>query len=295
MFKKILLPLDGSANAERALPWVKGYAALSKTPVVLVQVLPRIYPIKGMPFGAAAGESRRYLEGVERDVSALGIPVEIALPSDPVAQAIVDTAVGAKCNLIVMTTRGASKVVRWLLGGVTEQVMRLSPMPVLVIRSQTPPPGSPRPGRILAPVDGTPFSKEALAWAERLADFHQAPVEMLHVRQETRRRPPAGRPSVEEIGRSAARLSRELRNRGIPASFRLEEGDPAQEILKACRPTDLVVMSSHGRAGFKHWVLGSVAEKVIHGSPAPVFICKKRAPGKTVPERGRPSRISRKS
>src|SRR5579883_1992417 len=127
LFEKILVPLDGSGNAERALPWVRVYAANLRTSVILLQALSKVYPLEGMPFGAGQNEAKAYLEEIRKTLLAEGILAKVRLPQSSAPDSIVRTAVREGCGLIVMTTRGASRVVRWLVGGVTEQVLRMSP------------------------------------------------------------------------------------------------------------------------------------------------------------------------
>src|SRR6516162_681957 len=115
LFEKILVPLDGSENAERALPWVRSYASGSRASVVLVQALSKIYPLEGMPFGAGEGEAGSYLEDVRRRLLADGILGKVQLPQSTASESIVKIAVRERCGLIVMTTRGASRVMRWLI------------------------------------------------------------------------------------------------------------------------------------------------------------------------------------
>jgi nucleotide-binding universal stress UspA family protein len=277
MFRKILVPLDGSENAERGLPWVRRYAAPSNTPVVLVRVLSKVYPLEGMPFGALAKEASDYLQGVQKRLLAEGIPTKIHLPQNAAAESIVKAADQENCGLIVMTTRGASKVVRWLIGGVTEQVLRTSPIPVLVIRSQASPPTEANPRRILVPQDGSARARRALGWAERLALFHDVPMEILHV-QPQHSHPFRKAPSPRaQVSRKLAHWCSLLRRRGVAATYLLTQGDPASEILRNTSPTDLLVMTTHGYGGLKHLILGSVAEKVIHGTEAPIFFFKRRS------------------
>jgi nucleotide-binding universal stress UspA family protein len=274
VFRRLLVPLDGSANAERALPWVKRYAAPFATPVVLLRALSKIYPMEGMPFGAHEKSAREYLEGVQKNLAADGVPATIQLQEGSPAESIVFSAVQEQCSLIVMTTRGASKVARWLIGGVTEQVMRLSPIPVLVIRRRSLGAAGSDPKRILVPLDGSMRANRCLPWAERLALFHEIPLEILYVEPEGGHRFKRTRPSRHEISEMLAHWCRLLRRRKVAATYRLSQGDPAQEILNDSSRTDLLVMTTIGRGGLKRWVLGSVAEKVIHGSEAPIFIFK---------------------
>jgi nucleotide-binding universal stress UspA family protein len=270
MFKKILLPLDGSAAAEQALFWAIQYARPSKAQVVLVRILPTEYPLKGLPFRAGSADARSYLQGIERELNYSGIPARILLRGEPVPRAIVETACREECDLIVMTSRGASKVVRWLIGGVTQQVMRLSPIPVLVVRSLVAPAIHERPRRILVPQDGSAHARKILPRARGLARFHRASLILLHVAA-------AGRGS--NVARGLRRLQARLRNQGLRAKVLVAEGDPAEEILNACLPGDLLAMTTHGRGGIKRLLLGSVAEKVIHQSTVPVLVYKTRTKG----------------
>jgi len=274
VFRKILVPLDGSENAERSLAWVRTYAAHSDTTVVLVRALTKVYPLEGLPFGAQEDEAAKYLEGVQKLLLADQIITKIHLPQNTASESIVQIAMREKCALIVMTTRGASKVIRWLIGGVTQQVIRISPIPVLVIRSQAPRNTGPNPRRILVPQDGSARAKRALPWAERLALFHEVPMEILHVEPRHHRPFREGPAPRGQISPKLAHWCSLLRRRGIAATYRLSQGDPASEILKSACPSDLLVMSTHGYGGLKHLVLGSVAEKVIYGTEAPIFISK---------------------
>jgi nucleotide-binding universal stress UspA family protein len=267
MFKKILLPLDGSKAAEQALFWVKQYAAADKAQVVLLQVLHAEYPLEGKPFRAGSAEARDYLQRIERELNYAGISAKILLRNEPVARAIVETARRESCDLIIMTSRGASKVVRWLIGGVTQQVMRLSPLPLLIVRSGTTAQRHERPKRVLVPQDGSSRARAILPWAASLARFHRARLLFLHVC--------ASKEPVADVARLLARQRALSERKGIRSDIRFEQGDPAEGILEACRPGDLLALTTHGRGGMKRLLLGSVAEKVVYQAPVPVAIYKK--------------------
>jgi|SRR6185295_12506609 len=281
MFKKILLPLDGSKTAEQALFWAKQYAGPDKAQVVLLQVLHAEYPLAGRPFRAGSPEAQQYLQGIERELNYAGIPTKILLRNEPVSRTIVETARRESCDLIVMTSRGASKVVRWLIGGVTQQVMRLSSIPVFIVRSSIAPAVHQKPRRILVPQDGSPLARTILPWAQGVARFHRASLVLLHIRPG-----PAGRRAVKPMDGVVRELSRRatgLRAQGLRASAVLGQGDAAEEILKACGPGDLIVMTTHGYGGLKRLILGSVAEKVIHQAAVPVLVYKKPSKMRRLP------------
>lgn len=275
MFRKVLLPLDGSTAAEQAIFWAKQYARPSKAQVVLLQVLHTEYPLKGLPFRAGSEEARLYLQGIERELNFSGVPCKIVLRGEPISRSIVETACNERCDLIVMTSRGASKVVRWLIGGIAQQVMRLSPIPVLIVRGPIAESVHERPKRILLPQDGSPLARTILPWAGRLALLHRASLALLHVREHEESRGTAG-PGLSSV-------SAHLRKKGLRVTVQLEHGDPAEQILKACRQGDLLAMTTHGRGGLKRLLLGSVAEKVVQLAPVPVMVYKKYSKSRRLP------------
>ncbi len=276
MFKRLLVPLDGSENAERALPWVREYARDRKATVVLVRV---VTPEEGAT-GEAVREARHYLEQVGLDLAAAGIVAKPVVRAGKAAPVLAETARVEKCDLVIMPTRGGSKVLRWLVGGVTEQVMRLVSIPVLVLRSQVPLARQGKIGRILVPLDGSRAAEGLLAWSEHLARFHRAPIVMLHTLPEETNR--GEEDAFDSLRERATFYSDRMKKRGLRAAFKVRTGDAAEQILRAARPTDLIAMTTHGRGGFKRWVFGSVAEKVIHEARVPVLIFKGHAPARVL-------------
>jgi len=249
---------------------------------VLLQVLHAEYPLEGRPFRAGGPEARKYLQGIERELNFAGIPVKILLRNEPVSRAIVDTARRESCDLIIMTSRGASKVIRWLIGGVTQQVMRLSSIPVLIVRSSIAPRVHERPRRILVPQDGSRLARTILPLAREFARFHRAGLALLHVRPRSHSR--RSGLSAQKAAKVLQRRATALRVGGVRVDALMEEGDAAEEILNACGPGDVLVMTTHGYGGLKRLVLGSVAEKVVHQATVPVLVYKEPARYRRLPQ-----------
>jgi nucleotide-binding universal stress UspA family protein len=268
MFKKILVPMDGSENAERALPWVKRYAAASHAMAILVRVLQEPHPHEVV-------DARDYLQRMERELNYAGVPAKTRVLKGGAAFEIARAAAEEKADLVLMTTRGRSRIGRWRVGGTTAQVMRLSPAPVLVVRSRTPLRKQGHVQRVVVPLDGSATAESVLPWAERLAREHKARLILLHVRA-TKGAAEARR--LEVLRSRSGLYTLGLRKRGVSATVRVEDGDPASEILAAAGPRDLVAMTTHGFGGYKRWVFGSVAEKVCAEASVPVFVYKGAAP-----------------
>lgn len=146
--------------------------------------------------------------------------------------------------------------------------------------------------RILIPVDYSQHSRAALDYAARLAARSGAELTIVHVWD----RPSyvtdavlvghgtSQRPLGELIRENAEHDMKEfLQSAPLPVDIQRRElllsGDPASALLKhlETEPYDLVVLGTHGRAGFAHLLLGSVAEKLVRHSPIPVLTIPKRA------------------
>jgi nucleotide-binding universal stress UspA family protein len=164
MYKKILVPLDGSKLAECALPHaeelaegcnteevilvsvterVQGYRAVegSAEPVVLSgggwvgSSQPRGQRLVPEAFGKKEKQAQRYLDRVAKKMAAKGIKVSTDVLLWKPAEAIVGYAKQYGCDLIVMATHGRSGPSRWAYGSVADKVLRSSGIPVLLIRA----------------------------------------------------------------------------------------------------------------------------------------------------------------
>jgi universal stress protein A len=76
-----------------------------------------------------------------------------------------------------------------------------------------------------------------------------------------------------------SRKTRELRSRGIKASYQAVIGEPADTIMKLARrkKSDLIIMSSHGKGGLKRAILGSVTDEVIRKAGKPVLVVRPKS------------------
>jgi nucleotide-binding universal stress UspA family protein len=152
----VLVPLDGSELAEKVLPTVTGLTACLNLEAVLVHVLIRFYfgsPDAFLPvFGAnvpnqqelwaqASADASQYLTEKVEQLRVKGLPRVSSLliedGAEGAAAAIIELARKTSDNLVIMSTHGRSGIGRWLLGSVTERVVRHTSDPVIVIRPQS--------------------------------------------------------------------------------------------------------------------------------------------------------------
>jgi nucleotide-binding universal stress UspA family protein len=141
MFTKILVPLDGSALAEKALPFAADTAKAHGAKLVLLRVIHLIFleePVTEAEQTVIAKEKERagkYLEGVAKELRVEGLGVKADVGEGEIANTVLETAKAEGCDLICMTTHGFSGVERFIWGSIAEKVVRASNIPVLLIRA----------------------------------------------------------------------------------------------------------------------------------------------------------------
>jgi nucleotide-binding universal stress UspA family protein len=190
-----------------------------------------------------------------------------------------------------MTTHGRSGLNRWLLGSVTEKVLRATTNPLLLVRAS---PEGVTQGEatlksIVAPLDGSALAEEVLPTVAKIAQ--KIGCEIFLFRAYTNPYSAfvsGGGPyavNVDELLASVRDEARnyleekmaELRKEGVEEiSYLLQEGVAADEIVAVAShtPDSLTVMCSHGRSGVKRWALGSVTETVVRHSSGPVLVIR---------------------
>lgn len=143
MFKKILVPLDGSDLAKKILPQVVSLAKGMKAQVVLLTVgdVSRLEEIvDAAPSVSTAQIAKSFKMTAEKNLvkaaailKKKGLKVTTVYREGSPAQEIIKYASKAKCNLIAMATHGSGEVA-WVLGSVTEKVISHATVPVLITR-----------------------------------------------------------------------------------------------------------------------------------------------------------------
>jgi nucleotide-binding universal stress UspA family protein len=185
MFKRILVPLDGSVRAERALPVAARIARASGGTVVLVRAvsLPAgLDPVPRLLLTESADEqAAHYLARIAQSSDLAGIEVETMAVFGRSASDILEVARTRNIDLIVLCSHGYTGFTRWRLGSVAEEVAHHAPVPVLVLREGGPVPAglhpdAERPLRALIALDGSPLAEAALAPTAQLIATLAAPM-----------------------------------------------------------------------------------------------------------------------
>jgi universal stress protein A len=136
---------------------------------------------------------------------------------------------------------------------------------------------------ILVPIDFSPASEKALAYAVPLAKLCGAKLTLLHVLEPIATPDFAAFPLAVDNDKAmrASRLQLErvaadLKLRTLAEKFLVRNGRAFNEITSAARTlkTDLIIISTHGRTGLKHVFMGSTAEKVVQHAPCPVLVVR---------------------
>ena len=289
--KKILFPTDYSACAEQAFSQAAYLAERYDAAVHVLHVTEPSAVLKPLGLTEADVAADLHLptpesaqaEAPSSDEEAL-LHVEVPPVEGSVERAILDYAAQQDCDLIVMGTHGRRALDRLFLGSVAGKVVRLAECPVFTVGVEARSPAQGAVQRILVPIDFSEHARLALAYASDLAATYGAHLDLLHVVEETALPIIYGiEPvlvQVSEVQHQARQaLERLVREVGVADgsyNVHVTVGHPASDIVGFAerQGIDLVVIATHGLTGIKRLLLGSVAERVVHRAPCPVFTVK---------------------
>jgi nucleotide-binding universal stress UspA family protein len=207
------------------------------------------------------------------------------------ADVILQYADAEDIDLIVMGTHGRRGLDYLFLGSVAREVVREASCPVYTIRESETAKFPSEIDTILSPVDFSDHSGTAVSIAREAAKLYNAKLQLLHVIEENIHPAfyDAGQEAVWRLKADIAGQSQSVMKRiftespgpDVKTEFKVVSGHIVHEILEYTKNNgiDLIVIATHGLSGLKHFLLGSVAEKVIHRARCPVLTVK--AFGKT--------------
>jgi nucleotide-binding universal stress UspA family protein len=279
MYHSIVVPLDGSPDAARTLPFAARLAATGNGQVVLTRAV--LDPSQLVVTNASAAriaasrqrvavaEARAELADVAEDSRTYGLNVTTRVAELHPSRAILEAVQDVQADLIVMATHSRPAPLRGVLGSVAEEVLRQSPVPLLLVppACQHPWPAN-DPLRVLVALDGSQRAEQVINPAVRLAAALHA--ELLLVRMIDQDDEPADETSQHYL----ERVARTLGERGVSVQIRSSAGRPAEWIheLTAEMPAHAIAMATHGRSGLERLLMGSVTTEVLRRAAVPVLV-----------------------
>jgi nucleotide-binding universal stress UspA family protein len=283
MFDSILVPTDGSDCAQAAVGYAADLATRYDAKVHALCVADSRVLENAPGYDRVKDDLEAAAERTCNDLSVSGVPIEQAVRADVPHKAILRYATEQDIDLIVMGTHGRTGVERFLLGSVTEKVVRLADVPVLTVKATETGTVTYPYTDILVPTDGSTGAEAAVGPAIDVASTYDARIHAYSVIDTIAMgvdvRSTAALDALEESAQSAVEF---VEARATDASVSavetaIEHGSPYRGIRSYVEDhdIDLVVMGTHGRSGIERYLLGSVTEKTVRTSPAPVMTVRR--------------------
>jgi nucleotide-binding universal stress UspA family protein len=302
MLAKIVVPLDGSALGEAALPYAASLARLSGASLTLLHVHRPFVPgdsLEALPqyrfqdivrFDDLANREAQDREAANLEVLAAhlrqshGLMVDSCVLSGAFVETLAGYAHASSADLIVMGTHGYVGPWKTWLESNSDAVVRRSSVPVLLVRAEHTA-RSPLPfpidfRRMLVPVDGSAFSESIVDFAIELGRSLGLLVTLFRVVTPA----DAARRDSSGIRSDPAEYLEQLANRfpvtvSVPETRVVEASEVGQALVEEANRGgyDIIAMATHGRGGMRHMLLGSTADEVVRGTTRPILLL--RPPG----------------
>lgn len=320
MFQRILVPLDGSSRAERALPVAALLARASHGSVVLIRVVntaTEFWPalnmnsdLIGSIIEANLEEAKTYLSQVAASSFFQDIRVEIIVQFGPIASTLLETVPSHAIDLIVLCSHGSTGMMHAIMGSIAERVSQNAPVPVFVLREKGSVPAGPHPDafqalKVLVGLDGSDYSKEAIAPTISLISALAAPAQgAIHLLRVVN--PPehhhfgwhdqSQAETIEQVKQNMRETVESLHDefKGVPAGglkpqitwsvvadsdiahtlIRVAEGGEDAEGSGAFGRCDIIAMSTHGHSDLRRWAIGSTTDRVLKATKLPMLIVR---------------------
>jgi nucleotide-binding universal stress UspA family protein len=296
MYKKIMVPLDGSSASEIALPYAEEIAVKMAADLILVSVSEPAAAGADQLYGAYLKSiEEKVLRGLEQRGAGERPKVTSEVLLGAPATEILTYADENDVSLIVMAGQGRSSSGPWLLGNIAAKVLRAAAKPVLLVKvagDRTAVIQKNLIRKVLLPLDGSKIGEQAIPHAEALIQGLGAQTVLLQALdplKEIKGEGYRGYPVLPEAELRALNDRRRkfaeayldgvvktFKEKGLDTSSVVLRGSPAEEILEyaGANSIDLIAMSTHGRSGIGRWVFGSVTDKVLHAGDTAVLVVR---------------------
>lgn len=282
MYEKIIVPLDGSEQAEFVLPYVEKLAGTFNSSIDLIAVsanhdTTNIHLLQ------------KYLAGIADGITGKGLKTSSTyLPGNP-GEDIINYANKNADALLALASYGGSGVSHWLLGDLTSKLITRTNTPVLLVPEKQHPQNVKEPEflRIVVPLDGSPQGATAMPYARVMAQKTGSKLFLVNVVTSVYKSYGAVKYAsdfekqlAETLHKEAREyfntLTPELEREKIAFKADIISGSPADSILRYAEENnaDLIAISTHGRSGVKRFIMGSVTQQIIHSSDLPILVIR---------------------
>jgi nucleotide-binding universal stress UspA family protein len=295
MFARVIVPIDHSDESKAAVPLAAHLAERRGIPLVLLHVIEMSPEFTAFVHGESQIDALLELETASQQqlneiASAIdGVEVSTVVLRGRPATRIVEYVDDLDDSIIVMSSHGRTGFRRMMLGSATARVVHASGVPVIIVRvgdddTDVEIPESIQ--KVLVPLDGSDFAEHALHAVYDLVRRDDVMVRLVRV-PEIVAYPSTmyGVGSYEAVDAYMSAMQTEaeeyltgmaerLKDRQGEVSWELRDGASSAAILEAAKDfdADLIAMASHGRSGFRRFLLGSVAEQVLQEAHIPVML-----------------------
>lgn len=298
MYKKILVPLDGSRVAEAVLPYVREIAAPLHSQIellgVIEPVLAGVHDYVESKYHVSVEDAllKQTEDGLKKAAAYFDAhaTVDMKIVKGLAPEKIVEEAGSDPTTLIAMASHGRSGIGRWATGSVTDKVLHMTTSHMLIVRGSEEGSAlkSARLANAIVPLDGSKVAEQALAPLIDLAKAMNLKVTLVRVTPlATSYYQYAEYPAInfvqfaEQVDKDAlaylASVETILKQGGITQiEENLLHGNPAGAIIDEAKkiPDSMVIMTTHGLSGVRRVILGSVADKVVTESDRPVLLIR---------------------
>jgi nucleotide-binding universal stress UspA family protein len=289
LVNKILWATDFSDEAREAFTYADIFAKTFDAEIFGLHVLPGLSPEHYQSAIVVIDELKKRTEHMtnvavkklESFQKARGVTFEYFIKEGNAAKVIVETAEDQKADLIVIGRKGLSAIERLFIGNVANQVLRHSPIPILITKKKS---GKPRFKKILVPTDFSEQEEVERDYAWKLAKGFDADITLLHILElHDYEFPPRVLDEMLDsvLNKLKQRRRREKEDIKVTEDVTRAINAPVGIVDYAdTHKMDLLVISTCGQSKLERFFLGSTTEKVISHSHTPIFViptsqCKK--------------------
>lgn len=255
-FRRLIVPLDGTAFAEHALPMSELIAHTYQSELTIVNV------------ESDENQIDDYLKHIAWQLRQSGLSVVLDRRTGSVAEEINKAADENEADLIVMSTHGMPGLDRFYAGDVANRLIRIMKKPVLLLRPterwQT---RTTRFTRLLVSLDGSETAEKILPYARAIAGTFGSEIVLLSV--------PEAESEIPRLEEYIDTVCNALRERGYNARSLVTGSGAVRTILEISlsESVDLIMMATHGRGNFeRRAAVGSVTDRVVDAANCPVFL-----------------------